>query len=179
MVTRSDQTALVSVWSLTKKASGWREFGMSFDSGDHENIGFFLYPRTEEGERLASAGGDEDLEPPVLRLLVWMGDSRRRIQAFPKGAQKSLGDALQLIQFGGMPNNIKPFKGVGSGVFEIALRHAGEAYRTVIAVQMGSRIYVLHAFHKKSKTGIETPKHEVELIRQRFAEARELSKNEE
>ncbi len=68
---------------------------------------------------------------------------------------------------------------MGSGVFEIALRHASEAYRTVLAVQLGKKIYVLHAFQKKSKKGIETPKHEVELIKQRYAEAKELAENEE
>ena len=43
------------------------------------------------------------LERPVLRPLVWLGDSRRNLQGFPKGAQKLLGDELQLIQFGGTP----------------------------------------------------------------------------
>jgi phage-related protein len=50
----------------------------------------------------------------------------------------------------------KPFKGVGSGVVEIALRYASDAYRVVVAVQIGRRIYVLHSFQKKSKRGIET-----------------------
>ena len=62
-----------------------------------------------------------------------------------------MGDELQFIQFGGMPKDIKPFKGVGSGVFEIAIKHNKEEYRTVVAVQLGDKIYVLHAFHKKAK----------------------------
>ena len=98
----------------------------------------------------------------------------KNIQDFPKGAQKLLGDELQLIQFGGMPKDVKPFKGIGSGVLEIALRYASDAYRVVVAVQIGKRIYVLHAFQKKSKGGIETSRGDVELIRQRYAEAREL-----
>ena len=105
------------------------------------------------------------LERPVLRPLVWLGDSKGNLQGFPKGAQKLLGDELQLIQFGGMPKDAKPFKGVGSGVFEIALRYDAEAYRTVLAVQLGKKIYVLHAFQKKSKKGIETAKHDVDLIK--------------
>lgn len=128
---------------------------------------------------MASAEDDEDVETSVLRPLVWMGNSKRNVQAFPKGAQKTIGDELQLIQFGGMPKDAKLFKGVGGGVFEIAVRHVGEAYRTVLAVQLGTRVYVLHAFQKKSKKGIETPKHEVELIKQRYAEAKELAKHEE
>jgi len=104
-----------------------------------------------------------------------MGSSKKDIRDFPDAAQKLLGDELQLIQFGGMPKDAKPFKGVGSGVLEIALRYASEAYRAVLAVQIGKRIYVLHAFQKKSKRGIETPKRDVDLIKKRYAEARELA----
>ncbi|MGA2097509.1 MAG: type II toxin-antitoxin system RelE/ParE family toxin [Candidatus Acidiferrum sp.] len=60
------------------------------------------------------------------------------------------------MQFGGTPKDAKPFKGLGSGVFEIALRYASEAYRVVLAVQIGARIYILHAFQKKSKRSMET-----------------------
>jgi phage-related protein len=119
-----------------------------------------------------------DLETPVLRPLVWLGDSRKNLRAFPVGAQRLMGDELQLIQFGGMPKDVKPFRGVGSGVLELALRYDSDAYRTVVAVQLGRKIYVLHAFQKKSKRGIATPQHDMELIRQRYAEARELAKNE-
>src|SRR6202142_2016033 len=97
--------------------------------------------------------GLDRLKPPVLRPVVWMGNSKKSLREFPDGAQKLLGDELQLIQFGGMPKDAKPFKGVGSGVFEIALRYDAEAYRTVLAVQLGEKIYVLHAFQKKSKKG--------------------------
>jgi len=93
---------------------------------------------------------------------------------FSKGAQKLLGD--ELIQFGGVPKNAKPFKGVGTGVLELALRYASDAYRVITAVQLGRRIYVLHAFQKKSKRGIATPKRDVELIRKRYAEAQELAR---
>jgi phage-related protein len=116
----------------------------------------------------------EHLKPPVLRPLVWLANSKKNLRDFPKGAQKLLGDELQLIQFGGMPKDAKPFKGVGSGVLEIALRYATNAYRVVVAVQIGKRIYVLHAFQKKSKKGIETPKRDVQLIKQRYTEAEEL-----
>lgn len=121
---------------------------------------------------------EQNLATPVLRPLVWMGDSKRNLQAFPAAAQKSIGDELQLIQFGGMPKDVKPFNGVGSGVFEIALRFRGDAYRTAVAVQLGRKIYVLHAFQKKSKKGIATPRQDVELIKQRYAAAKELADNE-
>ena len=77
-----------------------------------------------------------------------------------------------------MPKDAKPFKGVGSGVFEIAIKHDKEAYRTVLAVQLGKYIYILHAFQKKSKKGIRTPKEDVDLIKQRLKEAKEIAKND-
>lgn len=115
------------------------------------------------------------LKPPVLRPVVWLGNSKKNIRDFPEGAQRLLGDELQLIQFGGMPKDAKPFKGVGSGVLEIAVRHASDAYRVVLALQIGSRVYVLHAFQKKSKKGIATPKRDVDLIKKRYTEAQELA----
>jgi len=117
-------------------------------------------------------------KPPVLRRVIWLGNSRKNLQDFPKGAQKLLGDELQLMQFGGMSKNAKPFKGIGSGVFEIALRYAKDAYRVVLAIQLGEKIYVLHAFQKKSTKGIATPYHEIELIKKRYREAKELANEE-
>jgi phage-related protein len=115
----------------------------------------------------------------VSRAVVWLGNSKENIREFPKGAQKLLGDELQLIQFGGMPKDAKPFKGIGSGILEIALRYATNAYRVVLGVQFGRRIYVLHAFQKKSKRGVETSKRDIELIRKRYAEAQELAREDE
>jgi phage-related protein len=116
---------------------------------------------------------------PVIRPVVWLGNSRRNIQGFPSEAKKLIGDELQLMQFGGMPRNAKPFKGIGSGVFEIAIRHGGEAYRVMLALQLAPRIYVLHAFQKKSKKGVATPKQDVDLVKQRFKEAKELAVDEQ
>ncbi len=115
---------------------------------------------------------------PVIRRVRWLGNSKKNILKFPKEAQKTIGDELQLIQFGGMPKGAKPFKGVGSGVFEIAIKYDKEAYRTVLAVQLGERIYILHAFQKKSKQGISTPKEDVDLIKQRYKEAKELAEDD-
>jgi phage-related protein len=94
----------------------------------------------------------DDFELPPIRPVVWIGTSKKSLQGFPKGAQKLIGDELQLIQFGEIPTNTKPFKGVGSGVFEIAIRYATDAYRAVLAVQLGEKIYVLF-FSKESKEG--------------------------
>ena len=108
-----------------------------------------------------------------------LGNSRRNIQAFPPDARRIIGGELQLMQYGGMPKDAKPFRGIGSGVIEIAIRHDGEAYRTVVALQLGRNIYVLHAFQKKSKKGIATPKQDVDLIKQRYKEAKELAEDEQ
>jgi len=76
--------------------------------------------------------GLDRVKPPVLRPVVWLGNSKKNLRDFPDGAQKLLGDELQLIQFGGMPKDAKPFKGIGRSVLELALRYASDAYRVVI-----------------------------------------------
>ena len=74
--------------------------------------------------------GQEEPVAPVMRPVVWLGNSRRNIQAFPPDARRIIGGELQLMQYGGMPKDAKPFRGIGSVVIEIAIRHDGEAYRT-------------------------------------------------
>lgn len=119
-----------------------------------------------------------DLKPLPLRPVKWLGNSRKAIKAFPEAVQKLVGDELQLIQYGETPNDTKLFKGVGSGILEIAVRFDKNAYRTVLAVQLAQTIYVLHAFQKKSKAGIKTPKLDTDMIQQRYKEAKELAKHE-
>ena len=120
----------------------------------------------------------DNLNTPVIRPVRWMGNSKKKLLKFPPEVMKVIGDELQFIQFGGMPKDAKPFKGVGGGVFEIAIKYDKEAYRTVLAVQLGNYIYVLHTFQKKSKKGISTPKEDVDLIKQRLKEAKEIAKND-
>jgi len=113
-----------------------------------------------------------------MRDVAWLGDSKKRLKAFPDDVQKTMGGALMMAQYGGKADNVKFFRHVGSGVFEIAERHDKNAYRLVYAVQIGKSIYVLHVFQKKSKSGIATPKADVDLIKRRYREARELAKND-
>jgi phage-related protein len=112
----------------------------------------------------------EKLEIP-LRPLVWMGDSRKNIREFPGEVRLSVGYALQLVQAGETPLEAKPFKGVGSGVYEIVKRYDTDTYRAVYAVKIGETVYVLHAFQKKSKKGIKTPQYDIDLIKQRYKDA--------
>lgn len=116
-------------------------------------------------------GADDELVEIYLRPLVWMGDARKNIRSFPDDVQRSVGYALQLVQAGETPIDAKPFKGVGSGVYEISKRYDTDTYRAVYAVKIGEKIYVLHAFQKKSKQGIKTPQSDVDLIKQRYRDA--------
>ena len=113
----------------------------------------------------------EDIPEVPLRPLVWMGDSCKNIRAFPQEVRASVGYALQLVQAGETPLDAKPFKGVGSGVYEIVKRYDTDTSRAVYAVKIGEKIYVLHAFQKKSNKGIKTPQTDVDLIKQRYKDA--------
>ena len=114
-----------------------------------------------------------------LREAVWIGDSKARLKEFPQPVQKDIGDALFIVQAGSTSPAAKPFKGVGSGVFEIRSTYRTDTYRAVYAVKIGERVYVLHCFQKKSKRGIKTPKKEVDLIKRRLKMAQELEENYE
>ena len=85
-------------------------------------------------------------------------------------------DALTVAAEGRKADIAKPLKGFGSGMFEIALAWRGDAYRAVYAVQIAEDVWVVHAFQKKSKTGIKTPKPELDRIRQRLQRLKEMLK---
>lgn len=108
------------------------------------------------------------------RKIAWIKAARKEFEGFPEGAQLNLARALTIIAEGGMPDIAKPLAGLGSGVLELALRHRGDAFRVVYALQIGADIWVVHAFQKKSKTGIKTPKAEIDLIRERLKRLREI-----
>jgi len=113
----------------------------------------------------------ENLMNIKLRPIEWMGDSRKQLKAMPDKVQKAIGFQLQLAQGGIKPGLAKPFKTIGNGVFEIVKRFDSDTYSAVYAVLIGESIYVLHCFQKKAKTGISTPKKDVDLIKRRFKEA--------
>lgn len=110
---------------------------------------------------------------------MWIGDSKARLKEFPHPIQKDIGDALFIAQAGSMSPAAKPFKGIGSGVFEIRADYRTDTYRAVYAVKIGERVYVLHCFQKKSRRGIKTSKKEVDLIKRRLRMAKELEENYE
>jgi phage-related protein len=100
--------------------------------------------------------------------LYWEGSSKKDFKEFPVPVQKDMGVALFVVQLGHMPESSKPWKGQGSGVYELVEDHRGDAFRAVYTVRVGDAIHVLHAFQKKSKSGIATPQPDVELIEKRL-----------
>ena len=114
-----------------------------------------------------------------LRKVRWVGDSREQLQKFPSQVRKDIGHALYLVQTGQTPPSSKPMRGLESGVFEIVDDYDTNAYRAVYTVKIGRSLYVLHAFQKKSKRGIATPKKEIDQIKRRLIRAKELAKQEE
>ena len=92
------------------------------------------------------------------RPVSWIKAARKAFAGFPEGVQ----DEIQKADIA------KPLKGFGSGVFEVALKYRTDAYRTVYALQLGERLWVVHAFQKKAKQGIKTPTKEIDLIRERL-----------
>lgn len=110
---------------------------------------------------------------PGENALFWVGSAKRDLLTFPGRVKDELGVALSVAQFGGKHPKAKPWKGLGAGVFEIVEDHRGDAYRAVYTVRFEGVVYVLHAFQKKSPSGVKTPRSHVNLIGQRFESARQ------
>jgi phage-related protein len=107
------------------------------------------------------------------RPISWLRGARKNFGAFPIEVQSEVRRALTVAAEGGKSDKAKPFKGVDGGVFEIASRHRGDAYRVLYAVQLDADVWVVHAFQKKSKTGIKTPQADIDLVRDRLARLKE------
>ena len=104
---------------------------------------------------------------------MWIRSSKKDLKDFPAAVREVMGYALYLAQTGGKHDAAKRFRGLGSGVLEIVDDFDGDTYRAVYSVRFGDWVYVLHAFQKKAKKGIATPKKEVDLIKQRLKDAEE------
>lgn len=99
------------------------------------------------------------------------------LKKFPRAVQRDIGLALFRVQLGDTPRKAKPLKGV-PGVHEIRSDFRNDTFRAVYTVKLGAKVYVLHAFQKKSKSGIATPKADMDLIRRRLKTAREIAEDE-
>jgi phage-related protein len=113
-------------------------------------------------------------EKAGIRPLVWIGDSLETLRSFPPAVREEIGFALYQAQAGGKHLNAKPLKGVGPGVLEVVSDYRGDTFRAVYTVRLEDRVFVLHAFQKKSKSGIATPKPEIDLIWSRLKRAIDL-----
>ncbi len=117
------------------------------------------------------------MQAPPLKPVVWLGDSLRELKTFPAAVQDEMGYAIYLAQRGQKHESAKPLKGLGSGVLEVVSDHRGDTFRSVYTVRFVDRVFVLHAFQKKSKSGIATPKADIDLIKQRLKQAVKIAKS--
>jgi phage-related protein len=113
--------------------------------------------------------------PDNTRAISWIKAARKEFDKFPAGARDRILQALDIAADGRMAGIAKPMKGLGSGVYEVALKFQTDAYRVVYAVQLGKDLWVVHAFQKKARTGIKTPQHEIDLVKARIRQIVEMN----
>ena len=109
----------------------------------------------------------------TTRPVSWIKAARKDFEAFPAAVQLEGLRSLTIAAEGSKADNCKPLKDFDAGVMEIVLKHRGDAFRVVYAVQIGTNIWVVHAFQKKSTQGIKTPKHEIDLVKDRIKRLKE------
>lgn len=110
----------------------------------------------------------------LSKPVEWIGSSRDDLREFPEDVQQIMGFALYRAQLGKKHPDAKPLKGFkGAGVLEIVENFDGDTYRSVYTVKFEGIVYVIHAFQKKSKQGIATPKQDIDLIESRLKRAKE------
>ena len=106
------------------------------------------------------------------RPIGWISAARRAFEKFPEAVRDRVNAILTIAAEGGKADIVKPMKGFGPGVMEIALRYRIDAYRAGYVTEIAGELWVVHAFQKKSRTGISTPKAEIDLIRVRLSRLR-------
>ena len=115
------------------------------------------------------------MDQPPPKPLEWIGSSLDDLSAFPAPVKRTFGFVLRAAQNGLRTPDAIPLKGFGgAGVLEIIDDFDGDTYRAVYTVKFAGVVYVLHAFQKKSKHGIKTPQHEIDVIRRRLDTARRM-----
>ena len=96
------------------------------------------------------------------RRLFYIASAEADLEDLPEEVREELLTELTIARLGGTPPNMKPWKGCGSGVYELKKDHAGDTYRAVYLVRFKEAMYVLHVFQKKSKSGIKTPSPDIQ-----------------
>ena len=113
----------------------------------------------------------------MLKPVQWVGSSKSDLKRFADPVQDRMGFAIYQAQAGLRHRDAKPLKGFGSGVLEVVARHDGDTFRAVYTVRFETAVYVLHAFQKKARRGIATPKQELDLVRRRLRVAEQHYRN--
>src|SRR5260370_24816371 len=104
--------------------------------------------------------------------MFWIGSRKDDMLRFREAVIDEIGTALSVAQFGGKHPNAKPWRGEGPGVFEVVEDFRADTFRAVYMIKFERAVYVLHAFQKKSPSGIKTARRDVELTGTRLNEAR-------
>jgi len=116
-------------------------------------------------------------DAPSLKPVIWVGSSRKDLREFPDAVRDHIGYALYVAQCGGKHRDAKVMTGFGgAGVVEIVKDYRGDTFRAVYTLRHAGVVYVLHAFQKKSKSGRETPRRDMDLVKQRLREAEKMAK---
>lgn len=114
-----------------------------------------------------------DIKPKQAdqRRLFFLGSSLNDFEDLPRDVKEDFLTGLTVARLGGAPPSMKPWKGLGSGVYELLEDHRGDTYRAVYTVRFTEAMYVLHVFKKKSKSGIKTPLPDIRKVASRMKEA--------
>jgi phage-related protein len=108
------------------------------------------------------------MEKPILKPLEWVGSAKADLIRFPETVRKEMGHALHLAQAGETPRQAKPLRGFGgAGIPELVENFDGNTYRAVYTVKFAKAVFALHAFQKKSKSGVATQKSDLDLVKRR------------
>ncbi len=110
------------------------------------------------------------------RHISWIKAAQKDFLKFPATVRAAIATALTITAEGSKSDIAKPMTGLGVGVFEITKRYNTDTYRSVYGLKIGEDIWVIHAFKKKSKTGIKTPKEDINLIKNRIRQLKEMLK---
>jgi len=115
------------------------------------------------------------MEMASTKQVIWVASSLDDLKRFPEPVKVAMGYAIYQAQRGGKHPDAKPLKGFkGSGVLEVVEDFDGDTFRAVYTVRFAEAVYVLHAFQKKSKKGIATPRQDMELVATRLRAAEEI-----
>lgn len=102
-----------------------------------------------------------------MKPVRFLGDSLKRLRAFPRDARHDAGQQINKVQHGEQPDDFEPMPSIGRGVEELRVWDETGTFRVVYTARLAEAVYVLHAFQKKSQA---TSKPDIEIAQRRFAQ---------